>query len=118
MMGYAPSTTDQRQQQQQQQIMNMQGVPTAQMYSGAGANMQGVPGRPYSAGTPQESSPGMRPSSQSQPNYPLGVQSQTSNEQQQQQQQQFQNRQLYQPQQQSQRQQSQQSTQRYTLRCY
>ncbi|VBB33572.1 unnamed protein product [Acanthocheilonema viteae] len=102
MMGYPPSTTDQRQQQQQQQMMNMQGVATAQMYGSGGTNMQG---------TSQESSPGIRPS-QSQSNYSLGVQSQTSNEQQQQQQQQFQNRQSYQPQQQSQRQQSQQSTQR------
>ncbi|KAL4002389.1 hypothetical protein ACH3XW_3260 [Acanthocheilonema viteae] len=111
MMGYPPSTTDQRQQQQQQQMMNMQGVATAQMYGSGGTNMQGMPGRPYSSGTSQESSPGIRPS-QSQSNYSLGVQSQTSNEQQQQQQQQFQNRQSYQPQQQSQRQQSQQSTQR------
>ncbi|EFO26206.1 hypothetical protein LOAG_02278 [Loa loa] len=113
IMGYPSSATDQRQQQQQQQIMNMQGIPTAQMYSGAGTNMQSMPGRPYSAGTAQES-PSIRPPSQSQSNYPLGVQSQTSNEQQQQQQQQqqFQNRQSYQLQQQSQRQQSQQSTQR------
>uniref|UniRef100_A0A8R1XVR6 Mediator of RNA polymerase II transcription subunit 30 n=1 Tax=Onchocerca volvulus TaxID=6282 RepID=A0A8R1XVR6_ONCVO len=107
MMGYPSSTTDQRQ-QQQQQIINMQGVPTTQMYSNA--SMQGMPGRPYSAGTPQESSSGIRPSSQSQPNYSLGVQPQASNEQQQQQQ--FQNRQPYQPQQQSQKQQSQQSTQK------
>lgn len=112
MMGYAPSTTDQRQQQQQQQIMNMQGVATAQIYSSGNSSMQGISGRPYSAGTPQESSPGMRPTSQPQSSYSLAVQSQASNEQQQQQQQ-FQNRQSYQPQQQSQKQQSQQSIQRY-----
>ncbi|KAM3724611.1 Glutamine/asparagine-rich protein [Dirofilaria immitis] len=87
MMSYPQATTDQRQQQQQQQqIINMQG-------------------------TPQESSPGIRPSSQSQISYSLGMQPQMSNEQQQQQQQ-FQNRPSYQPQQQIQGQQSQQSTQR------
>uniref|UniRef100_A0AAF5PQN6 Activator 1 subunit 5 n=3 Tax=Wuchereria bancrofti TaxID=6293 RepID=A0AAF5PQN6_WUCBA len=113
MMSYPPSTVDQRQQQQQQQVINMQSMQAAQIYSGTGANMQSMPGRQYSAGTVQESSPGIRPSSQSQSNYPLGVQSQTSNEQQQQQQQQqFQNRQSYQPQQQPQRQQPQQCTQR------
>ncbi|MCP9258561.1 hypothetical protein DINM_001588 [Dirofilaria immitis] len=110
MMSYPQATTDQRQQQQQQQqIINMQGMPTAQMYGGP--SMQSMQGRPYSAGTPQESSPGIRPSSQSQISYSLGMQPQMSNEQQQQQQQ-FQNRPSYQPQQQIQGQQSQQSTQR------
>nr|CDQ00248.1 Bm4081, isoform i [Brugia malayi] len=100
MMGYPPSTIDQR---QQQQVMNMQSISAAQIYSGTGANIQSMPGRQYSAGTVQESSPGIRPSSHSQSNYQLGVQSQTPNEQQQQQQQQqFQNRQSYQPQQQPQ----------------
>ncbi|VDK78553.1 unnamed protein product [Litomosoides sigmodontis] len=104
MMGYTPSTTDER--QQQQQIMNMQGVAAAQAYSGGGTNMQGMPGIPYSAAAAQDSSPGIRPPSQSQPGYPVGVQLQTSTEQQ------CQGRQSYQPQQQSQRQQSQPSTER------
>lgn len=100
-MGYPQATTDQRQQQQQQQqMMNVQGVPTAQIYSSPVGNIQNMPGRPYSSGTGQGTSPGMRQSSQPQPSYPLGVQLQTSNEQHQQQ---FQNRS---------QQQSQQSTQR------
>ncbi|VDN04772.1 unnamed protein product [Thelazia callipaeda] len=98
MMGYPLSAADHRQ-QQQQQMMSMQGVQ--QMYSGAGSAMQGMPGRPYPTSTSQDSSPGMRSSSQ--PTYPQGMHQQTSEQQRQQQ---FQNR-SYQQQQHSQMQQQQ-----------